>query len=262
MVANRKVVIEAAHVLPAWPRSGRRLRAANGARPCRSSEASEIEAAEEAKAPEEPALLGAPAEPEEPAAEGLAGPAGTSLPLARVAPRRFRLLFTCKVCEHRNLNMISRIAYQQGIVIVTCPGCTSRHLISDKTGLLDYGLWDVEMLAQHGESVTRLSPDGFRRITGPAASMVSPAEWQQRSGAAASRKINALAAGHIPGASADTGGDGDASAQPALLVRNADGVLEAIHEEKLGLASAAEFLADDSAGSDISGTSSEAESAE
>merc|ERR1719336_3470547 len=86
--------------------------------------------------------------------------------VARVAPRKFKIMYTCKICDHRNSHMISRIAYTQGIVIATCQGCNSKHLRSDKTGLLDYGLWDVEMLAQSGESVTRLGAEGFRAVTG------------------------------------------------------------------------------------------------
>lgn len=105
--------------------------------------------------------------------------------------------------------MISRLAYQQGIVIATCPGCSSRHLLADKTGLLDVGIWDVEQLAQQGENVTRLTTDGYQQVSGG-----EPSE-------------NTLKVGESP-----------------LLVRNKDGLLEALPEEDLGMSRAADFMAD------------------
>ncbi|CAJ1403689.1 unnamed protein product [Effrenium voratum] len=119
-----------------------------------------------------------------------------------------RILFTCKVCETRNSHMISRLAYQQGIVIATCPGCGNRHLLADKTGLLDVGIWDVEMLAQRGENVTRLTTDGYTQVDG---------------------ELNRTS--NSPGAS-------------PLLVRNKDGLLEALPEENLGVSRAVDFMAD------------------
>ncbi|CAJ1334335.1 unnamed protein product [Effrenium voratum] len=116
--------------------------------------------ASQSKEPEQPKLLGAAAPDSPLSSQETTG----SVPLARVAPRKFRILFTCKVCETRNSHMISRLAYQQGIVIATCPGCGNRHLLADKTGLLDVGIWDVEMLAQRGENVTRLTTDGYTQV--------------------------------------------------------------------------------------------------
>ena len=108
--------------------------------------------------------------------------------------------------------MISRLAYQQGIVIATCPGCGSRHLLADKTGLLDVGIWDVEQLAQQGENVTRLTTDGYQQVSG-----------------------------ETEGAESKAVGEGS-----PLLVRNKDGLLEALPEEDLGVSRAADFMADTS----------------
>mmetsp|Transcript_36614 Transcript_36614/g.82998 ORF Transcript_36614/g.82998 Transcript_36614/m.82998 type:complete len:202 (+) Transcript_36614:186-791(+) len=103
-------------------------------------------------------------------------PATEPVSMGNVLGRKFRLLFTCKRCDHKNSHMISRVAYHQGIVIATCPGCGVRHLISDKTGLLDYGLFDVEMLAKEGENVMRMGGDGFRQVTEEAVDAALPAK--------------------------------------------------------------------------------------
>jgi len=193
------------------------------ARRCQHSGLDEAGAKDE-KAAEPPKILGPAPDMDEalPLNSGSPGP----VPLARVASRKFKIMFTCKICEHRNSHMISRLAYNQGIVIATCPGCNSRHLISDKTGLLDYGLWDVEMLAKEGESVTRLGADGFRKVAGKAARADSASSTPQ-------------VVGELP--------------EEQLLVRNSDGVVEAIAEGSVGLGRAAEFLSEGAKGPDDGG---------
>lgn len=155
--------------------------------------------------------------------------------VARVAPQKFRLLFTCKICEHRNSHMISRLAYHQGIVIATCPGCTSRHLISDKTGLLDWGLWDIEMLAQQGEKVTRLTTEGYRQMTGEESAAAAEAVYAGAAARAAAAAEQGL-----------TSPEPKKSEKPPLLIRNKEGLIEAVPEGDVGISGAAEFLADNS----------------
>ncbi|CAE8675304.1 unnamed protein product [Polarella glacialis] len=206
---------------------------------CRCSdeglEATQIETgAAPAEEPSDTKLLGAASGPTpepQPGVDGeLADPG--PVPLARVAPRKFRLLFTCKICETRNSHMISRLAYQQGIVIATCPGCSSKHLIADKTGILDWGLWDVEMLAQRGENVTRLTTDGYEQV---GKNETSTARIDALAAAANARKDTGAAA-------ASGSGPGPAAVKKPLLIRNKDGLIEALPEEDVGIGSAAEFM--------------------
>jgi len=166
--------------------------------------------------PERPPILLGPAAEGPKQSPEIGGQTG-AVPLARVAPRKFRLLFTCKICEHRNSHMIGRLAYTQGIVVATCPGCNSRHLIADKTGILDYGIWDIEMLAAQGENVTRLGGDGFRQV-------LSSADEKSA--------VEAL---------------GTPEGKPPMLVRNKDGVIEAVIEDGISINAATEFLSEDSA---------------
>eukprot|EP00980_Cylindrotheca_fusiformis_P006562 scaffold1384_cov116-Cylindrotheca_fusiformis.AAC.40 len=52
---------------------------------------------------------------------------------AFVSPK-FELQYTCKVCNTRNCNLVSRIAYREGVVIAVCKGCNAKHMIADNLG--------------------------------------------------------------------------------------------------------------------------------
>ena len=43
----------------------------------------------------------------------------------------YEITFTCKPCKHRSAHRISKQGYHQGTVLITCPKCKNRHVISD-----------------------------------------------------------------------------------------------------------------------------------
>lgn len=43
----------------------------------------------------------------------------------------YQLTFTCKPCSTRSSHKISKQGYHKGSVLITCPECRNRHVISD-----------------------------------------------------------------------------------------------------------------------------------
>jgi protein import protein ZIM17 len=81
-----------------------------------------------------------------------------SKPLAPKATGRFQLIFTCKKCNTRNVAHISKLSYQQGVVIVRCQGCSVKHLIADNLKWFSDKKKNIEdILAEKGESVTKIT---------------------------------------------------------------------------------------------------------
>lgn len=65
-----------------------------------------------------------------------------SRPHAPPVPRRppqpeYEMTFTCKPCSTRSTHRVSKQGYHYGSVLITCPECRNRHVISDhlKVGL-------------------------------------------------------------------------------------------------------------------------------
>jgi transcription elongation factor Elf1 len=72
---------------------------------------------------------------------------------------KFLMMYTCKICQGRNAQMVSKVAYRSGMVISTCKHCKSHHLIADNEGKLDmpeYGKKIEDYLKEKGERVQKL----------------------------------------------------------------------------------------------------------
>lgn len=71
------------------------------------------------------------------------------------------LAFSCGRCDARVAKSFSKQAYEQGVVIITCPGCGGRHLIADNLGWFGDKASNIEtILKERGDEVTRLQADG------------------------------------------------------------------------------------------------------
>lgn len=59
--------------------------------------------------------------------------ADSSQKLGKLSPQ-LGIVYTCKVCGHRNSHSFSKTSYEKGVVIVQCAGCENNHLIADNLG--------------------------------------------------------------------------------------------------------------------------------
>ncbi|KAK7552403.1 DNL zinc finger-domain-containing protein [Phyllosticta citricarpa] len=64
----------------------------------------------------------------------------------------YNLTFTCRACVTRSAHRITKQGYHEGTVLVTCPGCKNRHLISDHLKIFqDQSLSLEDILKQAAE---------------------------------------------------------------------------------------------------------------
>lgn len=50
---------------------------------------------------------------------------------AREEQPSYEMTFTCRVCTDRSTHRITKQGYHHGTILITCPDCKNRHLISD-----------------------------------------------------------------------------------------------------------------------------------
>lgn len=75
---------------------------------------------------------------------------------------KMRLMFTCKKCNTRTSKLISKLAYNKGVVIVRCDGCKNNHLIADNLGWFSEinSKINIERLMElKGETVRKIMND-------------------------------------------------------------------------------------------------------
>ncbi|CAK9807904.1 DNL-type zinc finger protein [Anthophora quadrimaculata] len=75
---------------------------------------------------------------------------------------KMKVMFTCKKCNYRNGKIISKIAYEKGLVIIRCDGCKNNHLIADNLGWFEdlKNKNNIEkLLAARGETVRKVQND-------------------------------------------------------------------------------------------------------
>ncbi|MCJ1281711.1 hypothetical protein MMC26_001033 [Xylographa opegraphella] len=75
----------------------------------------------------------------------------------------YEITFTCKPCKHRSAHRISKQGYHKGTVLITCPECKNRHVISDHLKIFsDKSITIEDLMRDKGEYLQRgtLGADG------------------------------------------------------------------------------------------------------
>src|SRR5690606_23696970 len=73
----------------------------------------------------------------------------------------YELTFTCRPCGTRSRHRVSKQGYHHGTVLIACPQCKNRHVISDHLRIFsDKAVTVEDILRQRGESVKKGTLDG------------------------------------------------------------------------------------------------------
>jgi hypothetical protein len=94
-----------------------------------------------------------------------------SIPGAQKGGKKLAIVFTCTVCDTRAAKQFTENAYQNGVVVVTCPGCGNKHLIADNLGYFKEdedagGGWNIETaMAKLGQNVNMVTNDNVMELS-------------------------------------------------------------------------------------------------
>lgn len=73
----------------------------------------------------------------------------------------YRITFTCNPCGERSSHRMSKQGYHRGTVLIQCPSCKNRHVMSDHLGVFyDKGTTVEDLLKEKGQALTHGHTDG------------------------------------------------------------------------------------------------------
>ncbi|KAJ5662718.1 hypothetical protein N7462_011644 [Penicillium macrosclerotiorum] len=73
----------------------------------------------------------------------------------------YQIVFTCKPCGERSSHRMSKQGYHRGTVLIQCPSCQSRHVMSDHLGIFfDKRTTLEDLLKEKGQTLTHGVADG------------------------------------------------------------------------------------------------------
>ncbi|KAJ5908853.1 hypothetical protein N7495_001535 [Penicillium taxi] len=79
----------------------------------------------------------------------------------RAKEEAYQVTFTCKPCGERSTHRMSKQGYHRGTVLIQCPSCESRHVMSDHLGIFfDKGTTLEDLLKEKGQVLTHGRTDG------------------------------------------------------------------------------------------------------
>ncbi|KAF1942559.1 zf-DNL-domain-containing protein [Clathrospora elynae] len=93
-------------------------------------------------------------------------PTSTNAPASRLERDQvpsYELTFTCNVCKTRSSHRLSKQGYHHGTVLIQCPDCKNRHLISDHLKVFsDKSVTIEDLMREKGDLVKKgsLSAEG------------------------------------------------------------------------------------------------------
>ncbi|KAJ6141542.1 hypothetical protein N7470_009932 [Penicillium chermesinum] len=83
----------------------------------------------------------------------------------RKAEAAYRISFTCKPCGQRSEHRMSKQGYHHGTVLIQCPSCKNRHVMSDHLGIFfDKSTTLEDLLKEGGQTITHGMLDGDMEV--------------------------------------------------------------------------------------------------